>query len=326
MKIFIKLSVVIGCLVMSSLLLNAQEKEPIATVTLSLGDVFVKQVLKSDWLDVQVGALIYEGDKIRTKETGKAEVTFLDGSIVFLGKDTEIEFIDQNSPKVKKDSIFLFFGSIWNQVKEGVEYEVETVHALATVRGTYFNVQVDDEMAVWVKEGLVFIENEFGKVEAAKNSLTKVTKDSSPKKEAVKTSQLPDDIDFSADFYIDVNVASTVNKDEWYKVTGFVKKKGANTTVSEDIVFNVRGSSQLMVSLDKQAQEATIPIETKNGLFEFYIKSLGDQESFTLTHSKMQSQTIYLSFNEVQKKKNVIIEFKDQENKVRRINAVFEKR
>ena len=33
------------------------------------------------------------------------------------------------------------------------------------------------------------IENEFGKVEAAKNSLTKVTKDGSPKKEAVKIIQ-----------------------------------------------------------------------------------------------------------------------------------------
>ena len=95
-------------------------------------------------------------------------------------------------------------------------------------------------MAVWVKEGLVLIENEFGKVEAAKNSLTKVTKDSSPKKEAVKTSQLPDDIDFSADFYIDVNVASTVNKDEWYKVTGFVKKKGANL-LFQKILYSMFG-------------------------------------------------------------------------------------
>ena len=77
MKIFIKLSVVIGCLVMSSLLLNAQEKEPIATVTLSLGDVFVKQVLKSEWLDVQVGALIYEGDRIRTKRNRESRSYFL---------------------------------------------------------------------------------------------------------------------------------------------------------------------------------------------------------------------------------------------------------
>ena len=75
-----------------------------------------------------------------------------------------MEFIEETENDMNKNALFLFFGTMWNKVSKGSNYEVETIHALATVRGTYFNVNVDNDMEVWVKEGKVNIENEYGKV------------------------------------------------------------------------------------------------------------------------------------------------------------------
>ena len=89
----------------------AQTQDAIATLTMSIGDVYIKKVMQKKWKSGHIGASIYSGDRVKTKESGKVEVTFNDGSVVFLGNDSEIEFLDQDEKKAKK-SLFLFFGSL----------------------------------------------------------------------------------------------------------------------------------------------------------------------------------------------------------------------
>ena len=124
---------------------------PMGTLRLSLGNVYLKKTQSENWKAVPVGALLFEGDRLRTLESGKAEILLQDGSVIFVGPESEMEFINEVNEKTpnQKQSIFLFFGSMWNKVVEGAEYEVETIHALAAVKGTYFNVSVDDAMEVF---------------------------------------------------------------------------------------------------------------------------------------------------------------------------------
>ena len=141
--------IIIICLTLGVLaggIIAQEKKEPIASVTMSFGEVYIKSIDKKDWEITKVGMYVYEGDKMRTKDTGKAEVMFLNGSIVFLGNDTEMEFLNEEEKDGNTNSLFLFFGSVWNKVTEGSSYDIESVHALATVRGTYFNVSVKDVM------------------------------------------------------------------------------------------------------------------------------------------------------------------------------------
>tara|TARA_B100001989_G_scaffold252479_2_gene234680 strand:- start:75 stop:1067 length:993 start_codon:yes stop_codon:yes gene_type:complete len=304
----------------------AQEPQPIATVTISIGDVFVKRLLVDDWQAIEVGMFLFEGDKLLTKDNGKAEVTFLDGSIVFLGNDTEIEFIEDAESKTKKDSIFLFFGDIWNRVEKGVNYEVETIHALATVRGTYFKVQVADKMEVWVKEGKVEIENQYGKIVAGKNTKTEVVKDVAPKKSRVRKSKLPKDIDLTTNYYMDVSIASMLYQDQWYKVSGFVKKMGTNEIIKDDLSLSIKSTSDIFLSENKRESDSELFVDVTNGIFEFYVKSMTSKGSFTLSGSKISSLTKYMNFGESLTKKNVIFEYKDLEGSTRRVNALFKKK
>lgn len=302
------------------------EKQPIASITMAIGDVFVKRQLEEKWSAVTIGEYIYQGDKLRTRENGKAEVTFLDASIVFLGHDTEMEFIEETENETKKNALFLFFGTMWNKVNDGSNYEVETIHALATVRGTYFNVKVDNEMEVWVKEGKVSIENEYGKVNAGKNTVTKVSKDKAPKKKRVKKSKFPQEIDLSSSIYSAVNVASKVNQEHWYSVAGYLKNSSNNRIINEQVVLSVRASEGLMLSQDKLAETDSLAINVEQGSFEFFIKSTSRKGSFTLLASDMQTETTYLTFDEPLTKKNVIVEFKDNENNLKKMNVLFEKK
>ena len=154
---------------------------PMGTLRLSLGNVYLKKTQSENWKAVPVGALLFEGDRLRTLESGKAEILLQDGSVIFVGPESEMEFINEVNEKTpnQKQSIFLFWFNV-NKAVEGAEYEVETIHALAAVKGTYFNVSVDDAMEVWVKEGEVEISNQYGQVSAQKNTYTKVRKTRSP--------------------------------------------------------------------------------------------------------------------------------------------------
>ena len=320
------ISILISLLLCSTIMVAQDAKDPIASVTMSFGEVYIKHVDKSDWQITKVGMHIYEGDKMRTKDTGKAEVLFINGSIVFLGNDTEMEFLENEKGKSNQNALFLFFGSIWNQVTEGADYNIESVHALATVRGTYFNVSVKDLMEVWVKEGQVDIENQYGKVEAEENTYVKVSKAVAPVLEDIDEESFPEDISFETDVVIETNLVSQVFKEEWYLVTGIVREKDSNMLFTDPIEITVAGSDNLMIKKEKRIKpKQTIMLEPKNGKFKFYILAKEDNGSFTISSDKTVSQTLYVIASDELQKKDILVEFRNKEGQVKRIKATFEK-
>ncbi|MAQ64700.1 hypothetical protein CL647_02720 [bacterium] len=322
--------IIIICLTLGVLaggIMAQEKKEPIASVTMSFGEVYIKSIDKKDWEITKVGMYVYEGDKMRTKDTGKVEVMFLNGSIVFLGNDTEMEFLNEEEKDGDTNSLFLFFGSVWNKVTEGSNYDIESVHALATVRGTYFNVSVKDVMEVWVKEGQVDVENQYGKVEAKENTYVKVSETVAPIKEDVKESEFPEEVTFESDVEIEMNIPTQIFKEDWQKVTGIIRKKNESSLYLEPIEITVTASDSLYLKTKKKKKKTrkTLLIEPKNGKFEFFVLTKEGNENFTLSSSKTTSKTYYVTANEAVTKKDVLVEFWGKDGEMRRIKATFEK-
>ncbi|MBH38405.1 hypothetical protein CL658_05170 [bacterium] len=308
-------------------IVSQEKKEPIASVTMAFGEVYIKNSDKKNWEITKVGMYIYEGDKIRTKDTGKAEVMFVNGSIVFIGNDTEMEFLNKEDQTSNQNSLFLFFGSIWNKVTDGSDYNIESVHALATVRGTYFNVSIKDIMQVYVKEGKVDVENQYGKVEAEENTLVNVSKEVAPIIEDISEESFPEEITFDTDIVIETNVITQVFKQEWYKITGIVRNKDDNTLYTEPLEIIVTASDNVWFKKHKKIRKATqsLVIEPKNGRFQFLMLAKEDNENFTISSSKTVSETHYIIANDEPLKKDVLVEFWNAEGQLKRIKTTFEK-
>jgi hypothetical protein len=143
---------IISIFVMS--LTFAAKRAPIASLTFFLGSVkYQISGDTADWALAKKGMVFYQGDKLKTETDGKAELYFYTGSKVRIANATEIEFTEVTK---KKKNIFVNAGKIWNKVRKGDNYSLETVHGVASVKGTEFDLETsEDGTALKVKEGLV---------------------------------------------------------------------------------------------------------------------------------------------------------------------------
>lgn len=114
------------------------------------GDVQV--FTDSKWQPVILNQELSLNDKIKTGTSGTATLLLMEKAIVSIEPNTEIEIstLTENNIKIKQTS-----GSTWNKFLGvlGVDtYAVETPNAVASVRGTEFNVK---DNVMLVSEGTV---------------------------------------------------------------------------------------------------------------------------------------------------------------------------
>lgn len=304
----------------------AQAKDAIATMTMSIGDVYIKRVMQKKWQSGHIGTSIYSGDRVKTKEFGKVEVTFNDGSVVFLGNDSEIEFLDQDKKKDKK-SLFLFFGLLQNTVQKGTEYEVETVHALATVKGTEFIVvSNENEMEVSVLSGIVVVQNEYGKQKVSKGKKSNVTSQTKPSvKKLTKTEfKLFSQNKLQSNYFIDLKIPSSLSKKKWVKFTGSIKNEFGEK-ILDKINLRVESSKGTAVSKDGKGKETLINLIPKNGIFSFYLQSQFDNATVSIISNLTETVSFYLNFKSEETSKRVFIQFKDKDGNIKKAEALFEK-
>ena len=108
----------------------------------------------SGWQTAEDGMSLSKKDSVRTGENGEAIVILYDSSFINLEPNTEItiEQLSKSNTKVKQDS-----GETWNKFSKitGMSgYEVETPNTVATIRGTEFLINADEEKII-VVEGIV---------------------------------------------------------------------------------------------------------------------------------------------------------------------------
>lgn len=121
----------------------AECKTPLGSISVIIGNAFVKHDGDTAWVKARVRGPVYENDAVTTKNESKCEITLNDEKVIRLSESTAA--IISGKPD-KGEKIKAAGGSLWINVKHLVNkqtFDVTTPTAVAAVRGTVFGVQCD---------------------------------------------------------------------------------------------------------------------------------------------------------------------------------------
>ena len=138
----------------------SSSESTVAQLVIDMGIVEIKRS-GGEWTAVQSGILLYPSDAIRTKDNSTATIILFESSIIRLDTNTEIK-LEKVIREHKGTDILIKqeSGRTWNTILKisGIDtYEVHTPTAVASVRGTSFYVQINENetVEVGVTRGIV---------------------------------------------------------------------------------------------------------------------------------------------------------------------------
>ncbi len=140
------------------------ESTPLTILSVAGGKVLVMKPGDTQWISGEVGMTLAVDYKIKTEANGHATITFFEGSTIELESGAEISLAELNMEGTTSHiGIMQNIGKTVSRVKKLVDpasgYEIETVAAIASVRGTelYVSVAQDGTTVVGNIEGLVSV-------------------------------------------------------------------------------------------------------------------------------------------------------------------------
>jgi len=169
----IVVAVVVICLIGAVLLvvntdILSSEEETKAQLTFEVGSIVQVKHTGGSWVDAEDKMDLFESDSVKTGDDSTATIVLFKGSIVRLDSNTEItlkKIIDDEETSV---TIEQGAGRTWSTIQgiSGMDnYEVETPTAVASVRGTSFDVNITEE-------GITIVSVINGSVEVTKIGTT----------------------------------------------------------------------------------------------------------------------------------------------------------
>ncbi len=132
---------------------------------------------------VKTGDAVNVGDILRTKSDGKAEITFIDRSIMTVGPKSRLgidEYLFKPEEQKRTASLNLYRGRSGFQIPkpvyaaEGSKFEMKTKTAVAGVRGTEGLLYTDGIERVYVKDGVIEFKNPLGSVTVSKGEVGEI--------------------------------------------------------------------------------------------------------------------------------------------------------
>ncbi|MFQ5760202.1 MAG: FecR domain-containing protein, partial [Acidiferrobacterales bacterium] len=144
--------------------------KPVGEVILANG-TFLAIQSDSSSRSLTRGSEFYQGDRLWTGPTTKAQVRFSDGAIMTLRADTEFrvdEYEFDNKNKGRNKSLFTLvkggFRTITGLISrlKPESYRVKTSYAIVGVRGTTYETVVDNALYVAAWQGTVSVTNDAG--------------------------------------------------------------------------------------------------------------------------------------------------------------------
>ncbi len=141
--------------------LPAQVKQLFGKVSFPLGDVQVQAAPADNWAKATMNHEMFVGDKIKTAEKSRAEITLNGGGKFRIGEKSEVLLTEAKITGLKKDfGATVSRGQVWVAAKaafgETKNVAVRTPTAVAAIRGTkYRAVAGDEESSVLVYDGKV---------------------------------------------------------------------------------------------------------------------------------------------------------------------------
>ena len=319
------------CILIFSFAISADIKindSPIASLTFFLGAVKykIKSATDGQWLPVKKGIVFHEGDILKTQEDGKAELYFYSGSKLRVANGTEIEFTKDE--KSKEKNILLNIGQIWNQVRKGDKFNVETVNGVASVKGTEYGVGNNkDQMDVWVAEGLVQIQNQNGLVLAEKNTHTTLKKDDKPEKSDIKKSDIPSwKDDFNAEAILMTNSPGNKTENKPFKIILTLKNPKTDRLFNGEVLASIESQSKALSLASEEGSTAwnsKLDIKIIEGKAEFYAKASAGKAEITITGKSFTGMTIPFEIKGITNARTVTLTVLDRNNKERTITLKY---
>lgn len=124
-------------------ILDAKEAGNVAAiVTIFSGDFLVKPKAEEVFVQAKKGQFLYEGDMIKTGENSLAAITFVTGVQIKINEKTEFIIAPKGLGELD-EAITVGQGQVYSKVlRSGSSFGVRTNAAVASVRGTEFDVEV----------------------------------------------------------------------------------------------------------------------------------------------------------------------------------------
>ena len=143
----------------------------VAAISTMKGLVMVKPVGSRKYIPAYKGQMLKNGEWLKTKDGVFVAIVFLDGSNIKIQQQTEVKITSYRmTAKELKTTLDMSKGQAWSDVASqgaGGEFKITTPTAVASVKGTEFDLAYDienDETTLIVLEGSVEFAGELGTI------------------------------------------------------------------------------------------------------------------------------------------------------------------
>jgi len=176
-------------------------------VSMIKNDVFIKEASEADFKSISGETETLAGSVVKTSETGRSIVEGSDQSVTVVDRNSELTIA---SAEEGKTTMELEAGNAWSRVEkvfeQGEFYEMETTHAVATVRGTSFGTfSFEDRSEFMLTEGsidMTLIDSETGeRIPESQTRIEAPAKIVADSREGISVSELTDE-DRQSEWYI----------------------------------------------------------------------------------------------------------------------------
>ncbi|NWJ43696.1 FecR domain-containing protein [Marine Group I thaumarchaeote] len=277
----------------SSIVFSANVKVVAAISTLK-GLVMVKPAGSRKYIPAYKGQMLKNGEWIKTKNGVFVAIIFLDGSNIKIQQQTEIQISSYRmTAKDLKINLEMSKGQAWSNVADqgaGGEFTITTPTAVASVKGTEFDLEYDiekGETTLIVFAGEVEFAGELGKILAG--AMT------SSKDGGAVQKLTPDDLP-SWQNKTDPGIAFKLKPDRLGKQqTGKIIKVGIQVLNAKSKAFknSFSGtatvnsqSSELMVSTDGSSWSSSVDVSINGGRGVVQVKSSRQGKSKIIVNSE----------------------------------------
>jgi len=140
---------------------------PVGSVSLVIGRAFSKSLHNQDYTRLVTGALLYEGDSLKTESSGHVHVQLRDSGVISIRPNSELQIevfqFDENNPQASSVKFNLIHGtsrSVSGTAAESAKhrFRLNTPIAAIGVRGTDFVVSAtSDSLMTLVNQGGIVV-------------------------------------------------------------------------------------------------------------------------------------------------------------------------
>ena len=297
------------CLAVSFSLVFSAGAKVVAAISTLKGAVMIKPFGSRKYIPAYKGQMLKSGEWLKTKDGVFVAIVFLDGSNIKIQQETEVKISSYRmTAKELKTNLEMSKGQAWSNVADqgpGGQFTIETPTAVASVKGTEFDLAYDlenDETTLIVLAGEVEFAGELGTILAG---AMESSKDGGP---SVKISdeEIPSwqkNTDPNWAFKLKTDKIAKQQVDKIIKVNIQIinakNKKFDNSFTGEASV--VSQSNDLMVSSDGSSWSSSADISINSGRGVAQVKS-SRQGEFEIIVNADNAESQSLSFKYYQTK------------------------